>query len=376
MTDNQPILEIETTVQAVPQKSDGGYRPQTFPEFIGNELAKRRLQIAVSAAQQEQRMPPHIMLYGNAGCGKTTLATIAAKALGAEVKTITGGMINTEMDLFKLLKELWQWQQEGKKAVLVIDEIHGLGNSAIPQEAYFPLLEDFIFYHGLQGREWEHSGHFHSNPLEADGHAHEILHDKILLQPFTCIGMTTDPALLVTPMRDRFGLSVRLMEYTVEELTTIMQLHAEHRLQLTIASPVATAIADRARGNPRVGINILRECYDRAVVDQHIIDEAIVSTHCELMGIYPGGFTKDDYQYLLALATQQKGLSILSLSSVVRIHPKTLETMIEPFLKYKRLVDITNRRHITQEGLNFLAERGLIAPRQKAPTVQTAALII
>ena len=335
--------------------SDTGYRPTTFDEFIGNSIAKRRVRIAVEAAQQEGRVPPHILLHGSAGCGKTTLANIVARSLNAHIHTLTGGMLTDELDLFALLYDLYKLQEKGEQIVLVIDEIHGLASTnGLPQEAWFPLLEDFKFYHSQRGKEFTHRGHWHegwhgSMTSQIAGHTHVVVNDLLPLQPFTCIGMTTDPALLKTPLRDRFGLRVRLHEYTEAELAQILHLHAEKR-QISIMPEVEQAIAQRARGNPRWAIQLLCECRDRAVVDGEPLSVAVVGRQADLIGIQADGIMEDDLKVLRALAKADKGLSLASLAAITGISTTTLSEMVEPFLKLESYLVITNRRKISAAG--------------------------
>ena len=365
--DDQPPIEILPTPQAeVPINGHGstnghGYRPQTFEDFIGNDAATRRVRIAVEAAQREHRMPPHMLLWGSAGVGKTTLATIVARALDAHVHTMTGGMLDDEAGLLRLLLGFAAQQQAGRRIVLVIDEVHGLAASRIPQEAWFPLLEDFTFFHAQQGSLLEfEAGGCALCPPETGPHHHEVLDSVLRLAPFTVIGMTTDPSDLATPLRDRFGLSVRLSEYTPEELAQVIRLHAQHRLGLALEAPITAAIAGRARGNPRIGISLLRECHDRAVVDGEALSEAVVERQASLMGLRADGMTEEDLRYLQALAANPKGLSLLSLASLLRSSAATLELMVEPWMKYRQYVLVTNRRHVQPAGKAYLASLGLL----------------
>lgn len=330
------------------------YRPQTFEDFIGNEVAKKRLRFAIEAAKKEQRLPGHMLLYGNAGTGKTSLANIVAREIGAQARTITGGVLANELDLFSMLFELYDQQRQNHEVILLIDEIHAIAKSGgLPLEVWLPILEDGKFFHSLKGKTFEHTQCSELNGF----HAHQITTDLLELNPFTVIGMTTDPADLNDPVMDRFTFSVKLEAYTVEELTEILQLHARHRFDLTIDELVARALASRARSNPRRGINLLKECYDRSVVESQPLSVKLIEAHMQLLGIEADGITQDDLQYLRALAKHEKGLSIGGLASVIQIKRQTIEQMMEPFLKQRGLIVVTNRRHLSADGKAYLKQR-------------------
>lgn len=314
------------------------FRPEKFDQFVGNTEAVARLSLSVGAAQKLGRPLPHILLYGNPGLGKTTLANIVAKEMGSNFISITGSTVATEYDLFKMLYKL-----DGMiNPILFIDEIHQIGKN-FPETVWYPILEDFILYHNLEGKTFN-----------TDNNVFIISGNTIQMKPFTIIGATTDPAMLEDAFRDRFQIALMLKEYTKEDIIQVITYHANAR-DIPITNIALNSLANRVRGNPRRALSYLLACYDRMIVkDNEAITEAIVKEQMDSQHVDNMGLTDTDIQILEALYENEKGLGIANLAGTCGIKKKTLEEMIEPYLKQKKLIKTTHRRFITELGKEVL----------------------
>ena len=233
MTDN-PIL----TTQRQPEDPDAALRPKTLAEFVGQEAARDNLSVFIESAKQRGEAMDHVLFFGPPGLGKTTLAAIIARELGVNFRATSGPVIAKAGDLAALLTNL----EPGD--VLFIDEIHRL--NPVVEEVLYPAMEDraldLIIGEGPSARSV-----------------------RIDLPAFTLIGATTRAGLLATPLRDRFGIPVRLQFYTVEELERVVTRGA-HLLGIGVDSGGAGEIARRSRGTPRVAGRLLRRVRDFAQV--------------------------------------------------------------------------------------------------------------
>src|SRR6056297_2557712 len=224
MTDPDPLLRSEAQLEDDAQANDRALRPQLLNDFTGQAEARQNLRIFIQAARQRAQAMDHLLFYGPPGLGKTTLAHIVARELGVNFRMTSGPVIARPGDLAAVLTNL------DARDVLFIDEIHRL--SPLVEESLYPAMEDFEL-----------------DLLIGEGPAARTV--RIGLQPFTLVGATTRLGLLTTPLRDRFGIPVRLDFYSVEELSLIVG-RAARLMALEAEADGIAEIARRARGTPRI----------------------------------------------------------------------------------------------------------------------------
>ena len=319
--------------------------PSSFSSFVGNNTVVENLELAIKAAQKEERVLPHILLYGQPGLGKTTLAKIIAKETNQHLVEITGSTIKNQSDLFKILIEL-----DKTNGMLFIDEVADVIRAQeLPQTSWLPLLQDFIFLHNLQDKTIIH-----------DNITYTISSNKAIMKPFTIIGATTDPGDLTDAFRERFPITCILYPYTNKDIKDIISLHAGIR-EIKIDKEAIKSLSTRVRDNPRIAINYLRNCNDRAIVENnYIIDEKIVIRQMKSQGINDDGINRDDIAVLRVLADHPKGLGVKSLAGTANLRKSTVEDIIEPWLKRKGLMETTSRRFITEKGREYLENKEVL----------------
>jgi Holliday junction DNA helicase RuvB len=321
----------------LPEDADRALRPQTLSEFIGQREARANLAVFIESARLRGRAMDHTLFYGPPGLGKTTLAQIMARELGVNFRMTSGPVLAKAGDLAAILTNL------DARDVLFIDEIHRL-NPAV-EEILYPALEDFQL-----------------DLVIGEGPAARTV--RIELQPFTLVGATTRLGLLTTPLRDRFGIPVRLEFYEEAELVEIVTRAA--RLLKAEATPEgAREIARRARGTPRIAGRLLRRVVDFAVVEGNGgVDLAIADTALTRLGVDDLGLDGADRRYLRLLAEHYGGgpVGVETISAALSESRDALEEVIEPFLLQQGLVQRTPRgRMLAARAWSHL---GLAAPRQ------------
>ena len=293
---NKPDVALEMTL-----------RPSLFSEFTGQARVKERLEIAVAAAKKRGEALDHILLNGPSGLGKTTLAFILAKAMGANLKSSSGPTIEKAGDLAGLLTNL----EEGD--VLFIDEIHRLQKTI--EEYLYPAMEDFKL----------------DIIIDQGPNARSV---RLNLPRFTLIGATTRSGLLTAPLLTRFPMRERLDYYHAEQLQTII-VRSARLLNVEIAEAGAHEIARRSRGTPRIANNLLRRVRDYAQVrhDGRITRE-IADLALAMLEIDQNGLDEMDKRILEAIITKFSGgpVGINSLAVTVGEEPDTLEEVYEPYL--------------------------------------------
>lgn len=300
---------------------EGGLRPRSLDEFVGQAELKERLGIILDAARARSKAADHLLFGGPPGLGKTTLASIVATELGANLHITSGPAIERAGDLASILTKL----EAGD--VLFIDEIHRLPRPV--EEVLYPAMED----HQI-------------DVLLGKGPAARSI--RFELEPFTLVGATTRTGLITGPLRDRFGFAFRLEFYSADDLTTIVE-RAARILDVTIDDQGAREIARRSRGTPRIANRLLRRVRDFAEVRGHgAIDKESAADGLTLFGIDERGLDKVDRTLLENLCVnfggRPVGLSTLAIS--VAEPTETVEDVIEPFLIQQGLLMRTPRGRV------------------------------
>ena len=314
-------------------------RPQTLDEFVGQAAARANLKVFVEAAKGRGEALDHVLFVGPPGLGKTTLAQIMAREMGVNFRSTSGPVIAKAGDLAALLTNLED------RDVLFIDEIHRL-NPAV-EEILYPAMEDFQL-----------------DLIIGEGPAARSV--KIDLARFTLVAATTRLGLLTNPLRDRFGIPVRLNFYTGEELEQIVRRGARI-LGLGLDDDGALEIARRARGTPRIAGRLLRRVRDFATVagsdrvDRRIADEALSRLEVDALGL-----DQLDRRYLTMIATNFGGgpVGVETISAGLSEPRDAIEDIIEPYLIQQGFIQRTPRgRVLTANAWRHL---GLEAPRDIA----------
>jgi holliday junction DNA helicase RuvB len=315
---------------------DASLRPQRLSEFIGQEKARANLSVFIEAARGRQEALDHVLFVGPPGLGKTTLAQIVARELGVNFRATSGPVIAKAGDLAALLTNL------EPRDVLFIDEIHRL-NPAV-EEILYPAMEDFQL-----------------DLIIGEGPAARSV--KIDLSPFTLVGATTRAGLLTNPLRDRFGIPVRLNFYSVEELEQIVNRGARV-LGIGITPDGANEIARRARGTPRIAGRLLRRVRDFAHVDGNkAIDRKIADSALGELEVDSSGLDAMDRRYLSTIALNYGGgpVGVDTIAAGLSEPRDAIEDIIEPFLIQKGFLQRTPRgRLLTAAAFKHL---GLAEPQ-------------
>ncbi len=315
--------------------SDTSLRPQRLAEFIGQEQARQNLSVFIDAARKRGEALDHVLFVGPPGLGKTTLAQIVARELGVGFRATSGPVIAKAGDLAALLTGLEE------RDVLFIDEIHRL-NPAV-EEILYPAMEDFQL-----------------DLIIGEGPAARSV--KIDIAKFTLVGATTRAGLLTNPLRDRFGIPVRLNFYTVAELEQIVTRGARV-LGVAISADGANEIARRSRGTPRIAGRLLRRVRDFAsVADAKAIDRAIADNALKALEVDAAGLDAMDRRYLSTIAMNYGGgpVGVETLAAALSEPRDAIEDIIEPYLIQCGLLQRTPRgRLLTSHAFRHL---GLAEP--------------
>ena len=320
---------------------DTHLRPQKLEEFIGQSKAKQNLRIFIEAAKARGEALDHVLFAGPPGLGKTTLAQIMSRELGVNFKATSGPIIAKAGDLAALLTNLEE------RDVLFIDEIHRL-NPAV-EEVLYPAMEDFQL-----------------DLIIGEGPAARSV--KIDLAKFTLVGATTRTGLLTTPLRDRFGIPVRLDFYNEAELLEIVKRGARV-MQIGISEDGAKEIARRARGTPRIAGRLLRRVRDFAAVAKvSVIDAALADKALSALDVDTKGLDSLDRRYLTCIAMNFGGgpVGIDTIAASLSEARDALEDIVEPFLLQLGFLNRTPRgRLLTPHAFRHL---GLAVPQDPAIT--------
>ena len=311
-------------------------RPQNIKEFIGQSDSKDNLQTFISSAVKRNVAMDHALFVGPPGLGKTTLSQIVANELGVGFRSTSGPVITKAGDLAAILTNL------NERDVLFIDEIHRL--NSVVEEVLYPAMEDFQL-----------------DLIIGEGPSARSV--RIDLPQFTLVGATTRSGLLTTPLRDRFGIHLRMKFYTISELEEILMNNSK-KLDIKLMLDGANEIARRSRGTPRIAGRLLRRVRDFALVNgKNIIDKKEADIALFKLNIDQKGLDNIDRNYLKILAEKYNGgpVGIETISASLSEQKDVVEEVIEPYLIQENFVDRTQRgRILTSEGWNYL---GLSVPK-------------
>ena len=294
-------------------------RPQTLNDFIGQDAIKHNMAVVIEAAKNRQEAVEHMLLSGPAGLGKTTLAQIVACEMGVPIKHSIGPAIARAGDLASIVTQL------EARSVLFIDEIHRLHPAV--EEMLYTAMEDFRL----------------DVVIGSSGAARSV---RIDLEPFTLIGATTRSGLVSRPLRERFGLNLRLSFYDVHPLSVMIEKEAA-RLELPLQEGVAVAIAMRARGTPRNGLRLLRRLRDFSSQESQLTMTRAMQAFAT-MGIDELGLDDMDRHYLTLMASSYKGgpVGVETMAAAMAEERDVLESVVEPFLVQQGMVLRTKRGRV------------------------------
>ena len=315
---------------------EASLRPQTLSDFVGQRQLCDNLRVFVEAARARNEPLDHVLFHGPPGLGKTTLAQIVAREMGVNFRATSGPVIARAGDLAALLTNL------EPREVLFIDEIHRL--SPAVEEILYPAIEDYKL-----------------DLIIGEGPAARSV--RIDLVPFTLVGATTRSGLITTPLRERFGIPLRLDFYGKDDLVKIVS-RAAAVLNVALTADGAAEIAGRARGTPRVSGRLLRRVRDfAAVAGVSPIDAATADTALQRLEVDSSGLDAMDRRYLRCIAENYGGgpVGVETLAAALSEQRDAIEEVIEPFLIQQGLVQRTPRgRALSEAGFRHLG----IAPKR------------
>ena len=309
---------VSGEIAAPAEAADYALRPKTLEEFVGQETSKANLKVFIEAARTRGEAMDHVLLSGPPGLGKTSLAQIIARELGVNFRATSGPVLAKAGDLAAILTNL------ETRDVLFIDEIHRLAPNV--EEILYPAMED----HAL-------------DLMIGEGPSARSI--RIDLAPFTLVAATTRAGLLATPLRDRFGIPIRLEFYTPAELQRMLS-QAARKMGLALAADGAAEIAERARGTPRVAGRLLRRVRDFAAADGvKVIDRPCAARGLARLEVDGAGLDSLDRRYLRALIDNYGGgpAGVETLAYALAEARDSVEDVVEPFLLQQGFIQRTPR---------------------------------
>ena len=330
---------VQSTMGETENEIENVLRPKSMEGYVGQEKIKDNLAVSITASKLRNDAMDHVLLYGPAGLGKTTLAHIIASELGSQIKITSGPAIERAGDLAAILTNL------NERDVLFIDEIHRLNHNV--EEILYPAMEDytldFIIGKGPSARNVQ-----------------------LPLPKFTLIGATTRAGMLSAPLRDRFGVICRLENYSLDELTEIVY-RAANMLSLEIERNAAAEIAKRSRGTPRIANRLLKRVRDYSIVKGHekiLLEDAKRSL--SMLEIDDLGLDSIDIKLLKSMAEKFNGgpCGLDTLAATINEDANTIEDVYEPYLLRLGFIGRTPRgRVLLKKGYEHI---GLNIPEAKA----------
>jgi Holliday junction DNA helicase RuvB len=341
-----PKIEIEISHSELPQKEilkkienkdiieeeRLSHRPLKLEDFIGQEQIKKQLKDSIAAAKIKKQPLEHILLFGPAGLGKTSLSRIVANEMNSDIVIMNGPTIKNPMDLISVIKNL----KEGD--ILFIDEIHRMSISSA--ETIYTVMEDFELSYVEKDKD-------------------NTRNVTVRLPRFTLIGATTHSGLLEKPMRDRFSIQFKLNVYEKSELETIIK-NSLLKFNIEIDDEACLAIANRSRGVPRICNGFVKRITDKALInDIKTLDLNFVEEYFESAGINANGLNEIDTKYLEIIYKNfnNKPVGLENLASSMGEGKNIIESQIEPYLIYLGVIQITpSGRILTQKGIDLFRE--------------------
>ncbi len=333
---------VTSTINEVDSDIENVLRPKSMDGYVGQDKVKDNLAVSIAAAKMREDALDHVLLYGPAGLGKTTLAHIIANELGTQLKITSGPAIERAGDLAAILTNL------NERDVLFIDEIHRLNHNV--EEILYPAMEDFTLDFII-------------------GKGPSAKNVQLPLPKFTLIGATTKAGMLSSPLRDRFGMLLRLETYSNAELTEIVE-RAAKMLGLSIEHGAAEEVAKRSRGTPRIANRLLRRVRDYAMVKGHqtvLLSDARGAL--KMMEIDELGLDAVDVKVLRSMAEKFSGgpCGLDTLAATINEDGNTIEDVYEPYLLQLGFIARTPRgRVLLSRGYEHI---GLKMPESKMEQV-------
>ena len=336
---NEPAGRVVAPEMSDTDQDETSLRPQTLGEFIGQSAVRENLGVFIQAARSRNEALDHTIFFGPPGLGKTTLAQIVARELGVSFRATSGPVLAKAGDLAALLTNLQP------RDVLFIDEIHRLHPAV--EEVLYPAMEDFQL-----------------DLIIGEGPAARSI--RIDLPPFTLVGATTRTGLITTPLRERFGIPLRMNFYGIEDLQTIVERGARV-LSMPLTRDGALEIARRSRGTPRIAGRLLRRVRDFAMVEgRATIDSEIADSALRRLDVDGEGLDAMDRRFLRCMAENYGGgpVGADTLAVALAEQRDAIEEVIEPYLIQCGFVQRTPRgRMLTAQAWRYL---GLDAPAAAA----------
>ena len=317
----EPNEVISPQNSAEDDVADNALRPKRLQDYLGQASVHEQMEIFIGAARQRAESLDHVLIFGPPGLGKTTLAHIIANEMGVNMRQTSGPVLERPGDLAALLTNLEPHD------VLFIDEIHRLG--AVVEEVLYPAMEDYQI-----------------DIMIGEGPAARAI--KLDVPPFTLVGATTRAGLLMSPLRDRFGIVQRLEFYSPQELGEIV-IRSAKILEVEIEAKGAGEIAARSRGTPRIANRLLRRVRDYAQVKgDGVITGGISTRALDMLNVDAHGFDMMDRKLLLAILQKFDGgpVGVDSLAAAISEERDTIEDVLEPYLIQQGFLMRTSRGRI------------------------------
>ncbi|AHX11496.1 holliday junction DNA helicase RuvB [Neorickettsia helminthoeca str. Oregon] len=312
---------------------DPSVRPQSMEKFVGQKHVIENLQIFIDSAQRRNDALDHILFYGPPGLGKTTLAHIISNELRSKIYTTSGPLLSKAGDIAAILTNLQ------RNDILFIDEIHRLPSTV--EEVLYPAMEDYCL-----------------DIIVGDGPAAKSI--RINLAKFTLVAATTRIGMLSNPLRDRFGITMRLEFYTIDELVELLR-EASDKLSVRIEEDGIVELAKRSRGTPRIALRLLKRIRDFLEVSENdLITTGFADYALNKMEIDKFGLDKLDYTYMNFISKHYSDspVGIKTIASAISEKEDSIEEMIEPYLIKIGFLHRTPRgRKLSKKALDYLASK-------------------